>query len=127
MAVSTVVPKSPRGAVLRSALIPGWGQWYNGQKLKALLVLGVELGLAGNSVYFNQLAVQSTTDWEREFYQNNRSQYLWWFLGVYLLNLLDAYVDAHLWDFDAGPDLSIQRRIGDDMGTVIAFRWIFHL
>ena len=107
MAVSTVVPKSPRGAVLRSALIPGWGQWYNGQKLKALLVLGVELGLAGNSVYFNQLAVQSTTDWEREFYQNNRSQYLWWFLGVYLLNLLDAYVDAHLWDFAAGPDLSM--------------------
>jgi hypothetical protein len=30
--------------------------------------------------------------------------------GVMLLSMLDAYIDAHLYDFDAGPELSL--RIG---------------
>ncbi len=100
--------KSPVGAVVRSALIPGLGQWYNEQKLKAALVLGGELALAGNAVYYNQMAVKSRTDDEGEFYRNIRSRFIWWIAGVYFLNLLDAYVDAHLWDFDTGPDLSMK-------------------
>jgi hypothetical protein len=104
--VSSVKIKSPGKAVIRSALIPGLGQWYNEQKLKAVLVFGGELGLIANAVYQNQKAVESQTPWEREFYVNNRSLSLWWFAGIYFLNLLDAYVDAHLWDFDVGPELS---------------------
>lgn len=108
------VEKSPRVAVIRSALVPGWGQWYNGQKLKALLVLGGELALAGNAILYNQWAVKSSTKMEREFYQYNRSRFLWWFFGVYLLNILDAYVDAHLWNFDTGPDLSSLWVMGEE-------------
>jgi len=102
--------KSPIGAVVRSALIPGWGQWYNEQKLKAVFVLAGEVALAGNAVYYNQMAVKSTTFDEREFYCDVRSRFIWWFAGIYLLNLLDAYVDAHLWDFDTGPDLSMKEK-----------------
>ncbi len=99
--------KSPTGAVIRSALLPGLGQWYNDQRLKALVVLGGELALAGNAIYYNQMAVKSSTYDEGEFYRDLRGRFIWWFAGIYLLNLLDAYVDAYLWDFDTGPDLSM--------------------
>ena len=87
-------------------VLPGWGQWTNGQRFKSVLVFGAELALAGNAAYQNHLALRSTTLDEREFYRNNRSQSIWWFAAVYFLNLADAYVDAQLWHFDAGPNLS---------------------
>jgi len=34
--------KSPRRAFLQSFLIPGWGQWYNGSRIKPFLFLGLE-------------------------------------------------------------------------------------
>lgn len=98
--------KSPRAAMLRSALIPGWGQWYNEKRLKAVLVLGAELALIGNAVYFNQLAVRSETEYDSQFYRENRRLYLWWLAAAHILNVLDALVDAHLSGFDTGPELS---------------------
>jgi hypothetical protein len=99
-------------AVLRSALIPGWGQWTNRQRFKALIVFTGELALAGNAVYLNQMAVRSDREVDRQFYRDNRSRSLWAFFAVYLLNLLDAYVDANLLGFDTGPDLSCGYRQG---------------
>ncbi len=92
--------------MLRSAVIPGWGQWTNGQKIKSLLVLGGELGLIGNAYFQNRAALRSASFDEGEFYRNNRNQSLWWFAGLYFLNLADAYVDAELLTFDAGPNLT---------------------
>jgi hypothetical protein len=97
---------SPNGVLIRSALIPGWGQWANGQKLKSLIVFGLEAGLAANAAVQDSRMWKSKTDDEKEFYRNNKSLSIWWFAGVYLLNCLDAYVDAELRDFDTGPDLT---------------------
>jgi len=99
---------TPRGALIRSALIPGWGQWYNEQKWKSGLVLGIELGLASAAVYYNQLAMRSTNVYDMTWYKDIRSRILWWGVAVYLLSLIDAYVDANLWDFDTGPDLTFE-------------------
>src|SRR4030066_306321 len=66
----TVQVKSPATAVIRSAILPGLGQWYNGQKLKAVLVFSAGAGLIGNAVYYNQYVVRSTGDEERRFYEN---------------------------------------------------------
>jgi hypothetical protein len=118
--VSEPVVKSPTGAMIRSAFCPGWGQWYNQQYFKAILVFGVEAGLVVNSIYLNQKAVKSQTLSEQEFYQSNRSLSLWWLFGVYLLNILDAYVDAHLWNFDTSPDLSV-RGGRDERGIVTIY------
>ncbi|MBN2030747.1 hypothetical protein JW824_10940 [bacterium] len=117
--------KSPTGAVIRSALLPGLGQWYNGQKLKALVVLGGELALAGNAIYYNQMAVQSVTYDEGEFYRDLRGRFIWWFAGIYLLNLLDAYVDAYLWDFDTGPDLSMHRSVMGEKTIWMTFTVVY--
>jgi len=101
-----VIIKSPTGAMVRSLIIPGWGQWYNQKKFKAILIFGTETGILINSIYLNQLTQKSTTDWEREYYLNNRNLSNWYLVGVILFSLADAFVDAHLSDFDESPDLS---------------------
>ena len=44
---------SPRGALLRAASVPGWGQWYNRQYFKIPVVYTALGGLAGLMIYFN--------------------------------------------------------------------------
>ena len=65
-----------------------------------------QTGLLANSIYLNQQVVKSKTDYEREFYINNRNLSVWWLVGVTLFSVADAYVDAQLSDFDETPDLS---------------------
>lgn len=48
---------SPRGAVIRSLIIPGWGQLYNGQPLKVPFVVGGLGLLVGAAVHSNNRAV----------------------------------------------------------------------
>ena len=98
--------KSPTGAMIRSMIFPGLGQWYNEKKLKALLVLGVESGIVINSIVQNQWVQESVTDLEREYYINNRNLSNWTLVVAILVSMLDAYVDAHLFDFDESTDLS---------------------
>jgi hypothetical protein len=103
---SKVIFQSPRSALIHSAILPGWGQWRNGQHLKSILVFGGETALVANAVSLGRLAARSATAEERTFYKDNQSLSIWWFFGVYFLNLLDAYVDAQLRVFDTSPDLS---------------------
>ncbi len=98
--------KSPRSAMIRSLLFPGWGQWYNNKKFKALLIFGTQAGLLVNSISLNQKLVQSQDEWDREFYINNRNLSVWWLVGVTLFSITDAFVDAHLSDFDESPELT---------------------
>lgn len=100
--------KSPTGAMIRSLIFPGWGQVYNKKYLKAVLIFGVETGIIANSIYLNQKYKASQTDLDREFYINNRNLSNWWLVGVLLFSMADAFVDAHLSDFDEGSDLSIR-------------------
>jgi hypothetical protein len=99
--------KNPTGAMVRSILFPGWGQLYNGKWFKALLVFGLEAGFIGAAVYLNQKAHddQDTAE-NRAFYADQRNTNYWRTGVVILLSMLDAYVDAHLSDFDESPDLS---------------------
>lgn len=98
--------KTPNGAMIRSAIFPGWGQWYNKKKFKAVVVFCAETGLLANAIYLNQQLVKSSEYYEREFYINNRNISVWWLVGVTLFSMADAFVDAHLADFDESPILS---------------------
>ena len=40
----------------------------------------------------------------REFYRDNRDMSAFYLLGVYVLATVDAYVGAHLFDFDVSDD-----------------------
>jgi hypothetical protein len=101
---------SPGGAVLRSAVYPGWGQLANGKRFKACVVFGVEAYFVGVAVLSSRRA-QDLLDQSRfvtsqeelaelerrhDDYINRRNAYIWW-LGVAILySMLDAYVDAIL-------------------------------
>jgi hypothetical protein len=101
--------KSPWGAVLRSALVPGLGQIYNESYWKTPLIWG----LAGwflynwsdlNKLYKNnkelyRLTNQATYKLRRDFYRDQRDRFAIYLGLLYFLNLVDAYVDAHLYDF----------------------------
>ncbi|MCI0513640.1 DUF5683 domain-containing protein [candidate division KSB1 bacterium] len=109
--------KAPRAAVLRAIILPGWGQWYNEKKFKALLVFGTEIGFVSAAIWHNQRVVtrldesQYTEQYRlqyKEFHINMRNQYVWYLAGAILYAMADAYVDAHLFDFDESPDLSIR-------------------
>ncbi len=91
--------------MIRSALVPGWGQLYNRQWLKSALVIGIEAGLAGNAMLMNKRMLDSQNRDEYDFYEHNRGTFIWWLAGVHLLSILDAYVDAQLFDFDIDPQL----------------------
>lgn len=117
--------KSPWGAVLRSAIIPGFGQFYNESYWKIPVVWGA-LGYFGyvwvdqNDKYktYRDLYTQSfiTNQSGDEKYYNARESYkdqrdlVAVFIGLtYFLNLVDAYVDAHLFDFDISEGNNISR------------------
>jgi hypothetical protein len=104
--------KSPWGAVARSAVIPGWGQIYNESYWKAPVVWGVMgwfvyVWIDNNNKYkdYKNLYIQygdnSLYDYKRarDFYRDQRDQFAIYLVLTYFLNLVDAYVDAHLFDF----------------------------
>ena len=92
--------------MLRSAILPGWGQWTNHKPLKTAIVVVGEGLLIWRAVDLNQGARSTQEADLRESYENARSDAIWGAAALYLLNLMDAYIDAHLFDFDTGPDLS---------------------
>ncbi|MBT8378616.1 MAG: hypothetical protein KJN64_05265 [Ignavibacteria bacterium] len=105
-----VMEKSPWGAVLRSAILPGFGQFYNESYWKIPVIWGIGALLVSGWVHNNglykengDLFIQSgneTYRQRRDFYRDQRDNFTIYLVITYLLNLVDAYVDAHLFDFD---------------------------
>jgi hypothetical protein len=108
--------KSPWGAVLRSAILPGWGQFYNESYWKIPIFWGALGSFVYGWYYYDDLYVDFQTRYNvsivdnppngtqtlkqtRDFYRDQRDLFTIYFALVYLLNLVDAYVDAHLFDF----------------------------
>lgn len=109
--------KSPTTAVLLSAVLPGAGQFYNESYWKVPIIGGL-VGYFGyeyfrnNNLYKDYRDDYAASQTEinpdgdinlktlREFYRDQRDDFVWYFLIVYVINMVDAYVDAHLFDFD---------------------------
>ncbi|MBW7887566.1 MAG: hypothetical protein H3C35_04275 [Bacteroidetes bacterium] len=122
--VDTTIPqsKSTTIAMLSSMLLPGAGQLYNGSYWKAPIIWG--LGYYYISVYRNQntLYKEYRTRYDttitvsnpqgnlseknvRDFYHKQRDNFGWYFAILYAVNILDAYVDAALYNFEVSPNL----------------------
>ena len=90
----------------RSAIIPGWGQFYKGSNLKGGLILGGSVALAGGIVFLeNQRAdyvrkINQTKDinlikkyqTKRDHYASGRNICIGVLAGLYVYNLIDAIV-----------------------------------
>ena len=131
--------KSPWKAVLLSATIPGLGQVYNGSYWKLPIILAVE-GTLGYYILYNNSKFLDYRDKYaasistmlpngddrykrlRESYRDLRDTYLLYFSIFYLINLADAYVDAHLYDFNVSDKIKLSfMRKGNIAGLKICF------
>jgi len=103
----TLKTKSPFGAAVRSLLVPGLGQVYNGKKAKAFLAAAGE-GFLIYSIYNeNKKYNAADNDKERERYRDRRSTFEWWFLFILGISAVDAYVDAYLDRFEENMNISL--------------------
>ncbi|HPW96946.1 MAG TPA: DUF5683 domain-containing protein [Flavobacterium sp.] len=121
-------PLRPSKAAFYSALLPGLGQAYN----KSYWKIPIVYGAIGTSLYFyfnNNKKYHSYRDAYKQrlqglpdqydyldddrliraqrFYQRNRDLSLLVAVGFYVLNIVDANVDAHLTQFNVNDNLSI--------------------
>lgn len=126
-------PHSPTLASILSTVAPGAGQIYNKKYWKLPIIYGGMGGLiyAGvwnhqrhtlyrdayllridddpNTVdqFEGQFSEANLRDLQATYKRNRDLSFI--FLGVvYALNIIDATVDAHLFDFDVSEDLSLQ-------------------
>lgn len=117
---------SPKRAMLYSAICPGLGQIYN-KKYWKLPILYAGLGTAVYFIFFNehyynmynnQLAaatvnpassIYSTAELSDlvNYYHRDRDLSIIISVGVYLINIVDANVDAQLMGFNVSDDISV--------------------
>ncbi|MCF7794161.1 MAG: hypothetical protein K9N09_09935 [Candidatus Cloacimonetes bacterium] len=116
--------KIPMKAAALSLIVPGGGQFYNESYLKCGIVAGLELTFIGLAVNHHIKA----EDWYDKFelsqndedyakyvdYYNKRQSDIWWAGIVIFLSTIDAYVDAHLYDYDETKD-KIRLKFEDNM------------
>lgn len=130
----TIDPLAPSKAAFYSAVLPGLGQVYNKKYWKVPIVYG-GLGLSlyyyswnnqkyheYRDAYRNRLAGKpvegrlSSLDEDRlirgqRFHQRNRDLSLLITVGIYILNIVDANVDAHLMQFNVNENLSLRPQL----------------
>lgn len=128
--VQAIDPLAPTRAAFYSAILPGLGQAYNKRYWKIPIVYGA-LGtgiwfyaennkkyhrfrdaykkrLAGQpDEYLGQYSDATLINAQRQF-QRDRDLSLLVTIGLYVLNIVDANVDAHLLQFNVNDKLSLQ-------------------
>ena len=130
----------PGTAALRSFLLPGWGQAANHAWLKSAGFLGTYGGLLGWAVSINQEkmdavgrlnAAATDADLALRISEvdrlDNARNAKYWLMGLTtILAMVDAYVDAHLRDFDRRMDAEvgcITLPEGDLTGARLTLHW----
>jgi hypothetical protein len=123
---------SPRRAAILSAIVPGTGQAYNRKywKMPIVYAAGITGGYLISSNHkewkiYRQAYIFRTDDDPdtmddfpnytaqqlrvfRDYYRRNMELSVMLSTAVYLLQILDATVDAHLFDFDVSNNLALR-------------------
>ncbi|RZJ55212.1 MAG: hypothetical protein EOO45_29820 [Flavobacterium sp.] len=127
----TIDANAPARAAFYSAVLPGLGQVYNKKYWKVPIVYG-GMGLSYYYYNFNNKEYHRYRDAYRDklagrevtgelanidndrliraqrFHQRNRDLSLLITVGIYILNIVDANVDAHLKQFNVNENLSVR-------------------
>lgn len=90
-------------AVSFSAVIPGGGQLYTQNYLKAAGFAGT-LGYLGYKWYKYDKDYMNSSWADEDYYYQKRRKYMLWTIGVWLGSLADAYVSAHLYKFNQNAE-----------------------
>ncbi len=132
----TLRPRTPAAAVLRAAVVPGWGQFYNDEPAKGVLVISAEvilLAVAGafwGARYDAWEAYQVEVP-ERVVHKADAERYGTWAIAavslagaVWLGSILDAWLSGHRYD----PVRAFETRGAVEPGTAagagaLGFSW----
>jgi len=111
-----LLAKSAKTAMLLTTFVPGGGQFYTERYVKGIIIGGAQSYLLYKEVQtqirLNEIERDiSALPEEKQNLLNQRGQIGWWMALVWTLGILDAYVDAQLYNFES--DLSL-----DQMGSV---------
>ena len=113
---------APRKALIRSLLLPGWGQYTNGRPFKALGFGVAAVVLAGRVVAqqrsLSRADSRGAPDLELEDLAAGRNTRVLLLVANATLAGIDAYVDAQL----AGFELSLGPRAGPGV-VLLEMRW----
>lgn len=113
-----LAPRTPAAAALRSAAFPGWGQIYNGQTAKGVILLSTELLLIGAATGFFVASLESDREydfdlpetWHRRQDRERHEERALWALGlagaVWAGAIVDAWLDGYRYD----PERAFDRR-----------------
>jgi len=108
--------KNPRTALLSSMILPGLGQVYNGRRLKVVVMVGIMSFYTGNVVINwrahkqyeaqRELLPEGSDGWDLYdrlslFHEETAIDFMWWAGATWLIGILDAWIDAHLFDIRA--------------------------
>jgi hypothetical protein len=130
---TVINPNAPAKAAFYSAVLPGLGQAYNKKYWKIPIVyIGLGIGiysytwnqgkyhnyrdeykrrLAGTADPNHAIYGGKSDDWVirgQKFHQRNRDLSALITAGIYILNIVDANVDAHLMQFNVNDNLSVK-------------------
>ena len=123
--------KCPKKAGFYSALIPGSGQLYTKKYWKIPIIYAGLITSAYyikesnenyelyKNTYLNRLNGSNSDELYGQYsnadlvtlsnhYRRNREISILFFFGTYILNIVDASVSAHLFDYDISDDLSLR-------------------
>lgn len=132
----------PKKAGWRSAILPGWGQYYNRKYWKIPIVWGA-IGTGVGFIIWNQkqykryknafdaelngqahefsditgVDLKTALGNTQDARKRQRDYAIAITAGLYLLNILDAVVDAHLYEGRKDPDLAVSPVIINDLGN----------
>ncbi len=131
---STMARKhSPTKAIIMSAIMPGLGQVYNQKIWKVPILYAGEITAlyyfqwnqvryqeilqilkdgAGEEYYYvyGRKVYEYQLERARDHYRRQRDYSALFFIGIYALNIIDALVDAHFYEYDISDDLSLKIR-----------------
>src|ERR1051325_5646833 len=118
--------RNPWVALALSGVLPGTGQIYTGGWYKTPFIVG---GIAA-CLYAASIQNSRITEYRdlahnqpnpndsirymaaAEFYRDDRDKFYIYAALIYLANLLDAYISAHLFDFDVSDPTTTPYQIG---------------
>ncbi len=119
-----LISKSAKTAMLLTTFLPGGGQFYTERYVKGILIGGAQSYLIYQGTQTQLRLYEIEREWNGtipEFQQeknellDKRRQFAWWMALVWTLGILDAYVDAQLYNFESNLSLD---KTGDPKVTL---------
>ncbi|MDD5259995.1 MAG: DUF5683 domain-containing protein [bacterium] len=103
-AVSNFNSHTPGNAALRSLMLPGWGQFFNGQPTKGYIFAGAEIVAIGAAVMMNSSANSIFNEYETQRTQtlyndysskvDTANMFVYAAAAIWVGNVIDAYFSA---------------------------------